>query len=266
MTTSPSDSGAEPFAKFDGFAEFSGFSGFSAFAEFSEAQIAWWRSGRLSAAPPPSRPGVPSVAADSPEDVVVPTEPDEPVLFVPDELPAGPVPLVVLLHGAQSTPADVLPIMEAEAQRRGVLLLAPKSIDYTWDVIVGGAFGPDVAALDSALSEVFERFDVDPSRIAVAGISDGASYALSLALANGDLFRRVVAFSPGYFAAGHRGTRPDIFVSHGRQDTVLPIEKTSWRVVSLLKRTGHHVTFREFDGGHEAPPEMVAAAMDFLTG
>ncbi len=186
------------------------------------------------------------------------------MLFVPDELPPGQLPLVVLLHGARSTPAEVLPLMEDQAQRRGVLLLAPKSIDYTWDVIVGGAFGPDVAALDSALSEVFEQFDVDPERIAVAGISDGASYALSLGLANGDLFKRVVAFSPGYFAAGHRGTRPDFFISHGREDRVLPIEKTSWRVVSLLKRTGHQVDFHEFTGEHEAPPDMVAAAMDFL--
>ncbi len=69
---------------------------------------------------------------------------------------------VVLLHGAGSKPADVLPIMQKQAQRRGFLVLAPKSIDYTWDVIVGGEFGPDVAALDRALSDVFSRFDVDP--------------------------------------------------------------------------------------------------------
>src|ERR1700712_1266699 len=256
MTLPPVDSGAAP---------------------FSETEIARWRSGRLSSTPPPGKPAPPvpgerltvgsrsddaqSADQDEPEAL----DPDEPVMFVPDRLPAGPVPLVVLLHGATSNPADVLPIMEEQAQRKGFLVLAPKSIDYTWDVIVGGAFGPDVAALDSALSEVFSQFDVDPERVAVAGISDGASYALSLGLANGDLFTHILAFSPGYFAPGHREGHPRIFISHGREDAVLPIEKTSWRVVSLLKRTGYQVDFREFTGGHEAPVEMVDAAVDSLT-
>jgi poly(3-hydroxybutyrate) depolymerase len=39
---------------------------------------------------------------------------------------------------------------------------------------------------------------VDPQRICVSGFSDGASYALSLGLANGDLFTHVAAFSPGF--------------------------------------------------------------------
>jgi phospholipase/carboxylesterase len=254
MTLPPVDSGATP---------------------FSETEIARWRAGRLSSTPAPGKPPVAgerlpvgsgsNAARPANQDEPEALDPDEPVMFVPDRLPAGPVPLVVLLHGATSNPADVLPIMEEQAQRRGFLVLAPKSIDYTWDVIVGGQFGPDVAALDSALSEVFSEFDVDPERVAVAGISDGASYALSLGLANGDLFKHVLAFSPGYFAPGHREGHPRIFISHGREDVVLPIEKTSWRVVSLLKRTGYQVDFREFTGGHEAPAEMVDAAMDSLT-
>ena len=38
---------------------------------------------------------------------------------------------------------------------------------------------------------------IDPSRIAMAGFSDGASYSLSVGLANGDLFSAVFGFSPG---------------------------------------------------------------------
>ena len=54
------------------------------------------------------------------------------------------------------------------------------------------------------------RYAVDPSRVAVGGFSDGASYALSLGLTNGDLFTHVLAFSPGFRRrerrAGPRGS------------------------------------------------------------
>lgn len=240
---------------------------------FSPEELAGWRTGRLSARPrtaadrqAPDANGRPVEQApelSAPEPATDP-DPDEPVLFVPDPLPAGPRGLVVLLHGAQSTPSDVLPLLEAQAQRDGFIVLAPKSIDYTWDIISGGGFGPDVAALDSALAEVFAGFDIDPDRVAVAGISDGASYALSLGLANGSLLKRVIAFSPGYFAQGHREGRPNIFISHGREDEVLPIDKTSWKIVSVLKRAGYPVEFREFTGGHEAPAEIVEVAAQLL--
>ncbi|MET3807831.1 putative esterase [Nakamurella sp. UYEF19] len=233
---------------------------------FSDVERARWRSGRLSAYPQPGRSedaeGIEQRLPDEPD---LPIDPDEPVLFVPDHLSAGPVPLVVLFHGATSRPSEVLPTFEEHAQREGFLVLAPKSIDYTWDVIVNGGFGPDVAALDSALSEVFSAFDIDPDRIAIAGISDGASYALSLGLANANLFKRVFAFSPGYFAQGYREGHPKIFISHGREDPVLPIEKTSWRIVSVLKTAGYEVDFREFTGGHEAPADLVDVTVDLLT-
>lgn len=58
-------------------------------------------------------------------------------------------------------------------------------------------FGPDVLYLNKALHHVFNRYSIDPSRLAVAGFSDGASYALSLGVANGDLFSHIIAFSPG---------------------------------------------------------------------
>jgi phospholipase/carboxylesterase len=228
---------------------------------FSEEELAGWRTGRLFARPAPTVGAAPpSGRAESVGGDAGAPDPDEPVLFVPEPLPAGPLGLVVLLHGARSTPADVLPLLEDQAQRGAFLLLAPKSIDYTWDVIVDGGFGPDVAALDSALVEVFAQFEVDPDRIAVAGISDGASYALSLGLANGSLFTRVLAFSPGYFAQGHREGRPKIFISHGREDRVLPIDRTSWKIVSVLTRAGYPVDFREFTGGHEAPADVVELA------
>jgi predicted esterase len=181
-------------------------------------------------------------------------------LFVPREL-ADPVPLVVLLHGAGGAPAGIIPFLQLEAEARGVLLLAPKSGDATWDVIRGG-FGPDVAAIDEALGEVLDRFPVAAERLVIAGFSDGASYALSVGLINGTLFRRIIAFSPGFLVAPSRAGRPSVFVSHGVDDPVLPIDRCSRRLVPVLEQEGYEVDYREFPGRHEVPAAMVAAALD----
>jgi phospholipase/carboxylesterase len=59
--------------------------------------------------------------------------------------------------------------------------------------------------------------------LAVEGFSDGASYALSIGLTNGDLFTHVVAFSPGFASPVAYTGKPPVFVSHGTHDEVLPI-------------------------------------------
>jgi phospholipase/carboxylesterase len=184
-------------------------------------------------------------------------------LLVPEALPDGPVPLVVMLHGATSNPRQALPYMQEEAAARGFLLLVPKSRDYTWDVIRGG-FGPDVEMIDDLLAEVYDRFQVDRERLAIAGFSDGASYALSLGLVNGLLVSHVLAYSPGFMVWAARQGRPKVFVSHGTEDQVLPIDRCSRRIVPLLEEGGYDVEYHEFTGGHVLREELVAAATDLL--
>jgi phospholipase/carboxylesterase len=169
-----------------------------------------------------------------------------------------------MLHGAASRAEDVSALLEDLAERIGAILLAPNSRGYTWDVIVGG-YGPDVAAIDRVLAWTFSSYAIDPARIGIGGFSDGASYALSLGLTNGDLFSHVLAFSPGFMApAGQEGS-PRIFVSHGTRDAVLPIDRCSRRIVPTLRRAGYDVAYREVDGGHAVPPEVVHDAADWFT-
>ena len=88
---------------------------------------------------------------------------------------------------------------------------------------------------------MFSRYAVEPLRLAVCGSSDGASYALSLGPTNGDLFTHVIAFSPGFASTEQRSSAPDIFVSHGTEDEVLPIDDTSRRIVPRLRLEGYDV-------------------------
>ncbi|MGY1662673.1 alpha/beta hydrolase [Geodermatophilus sp. SYSU D00705] len=175
----------------------------------------------------------------------------------------GPRPLLVFCHGAGGTAAQGLVAVRAAATARGALVLATTSVARTWDLLTGG-LGRDVAVLDAALDRVFGAHPV--SRVAIGGFSDGASYALSLGLANGDLLEAVLAFSPGFVAApAHRG-RPRVWVSHGTGDRVLPVDRCGRRVSRELAAAGYDVTYDEFDGGHVVPPDSVAAALDSWLG
>jgi phospholipase/carboxylesterase len=188
------------------------------------------------------------------------------LLYVPSRNdPTLPVPLILMLHGAGGIAGHVVPLLQGQADQHGVLVLAPDSRAATWDIIRGG-YGPDIAFIDRALGYVFERFRIDPLRLAVAGFSDGASYALSLGLMNGDLFRDVLAFSPGFVAPTAPVGMPRIFISHGNRDEVLPVERCGRRLARELTAAHYDADYREFAGGHIVPPEMVDAAVKRMLG
>jgi phospholipase/carboxylesterase len=187
-------------------------------------------------------------------------------ILVPQGLgPGTAVPLVIAFHGAGGVTAQMLDLLQPEAERRGVALLVPESRASTWDVIRGG-YGPDVAFIDRALETVSAQVAIDASRIGIAGFSDGASYALSLGLANGHVFSDILAFSPGFMAPPRQEGRPRIFMSHGRADEVLPIDRCSRRLAPALERAGYDLEYLEFDGGHVVPTAMIGRAFERFLG
>lgn len=185
-------------------------------------------------------------------------------LYVPETYdPALPAPLFMALHGAGQS-SDLWSTYLTRSESRAMILLVPESRAATWD-LVAGALGPDVAFLDRALAHTFERCRIDPSKACLAGFSDGASYALSLGLSNGDLFTHLIGYSPGFVRPVEPlvGT-PRIFVSHGRSDPVLAVTRTRDIIVPTLIDAGYDVTYREFMGGHEVPAEISLAALDWF--
>jgi len=175
-------------------------------------------------------------------------------------------PLVISLHGATRDADRGISLFRSLADEHGFLLLAPASEDGTWDAIQG-LFGGDVRFINRAMARTYELRRIDPARVAMAGFSDGASYSLSIGLANGDLFRAVFGFSSGFVIPGERVGKPPVFMSHGTIDPILPIELCSRRIVPQLKHEGYRVTYREFEGKHVLPPEIAAEAMGwFMNG
>ena len=182
------------------------------------------------------------------------------LLYVPEK-PSGA--FMLMLHGATQTPQRMLVRLKDAADALGVTIVAPKSAGITRDAI-RGQFGTDVAFIDGALRAAFAQSNVDRKRIALAGFSDGATYALALGRANGDLFTHVIAFSPGFLIPIDRVGSPRIFISHGTRDPILPIDDASRPILRDLRRENLSVTFREFDGEHWIPPEVAHAAFEWF--
>lgn len=215
--------------------------------------------GRLTARPGQTSPHV--SAPPSGVQALQIERPSDALLYIPTGYQSDhPVPLAVLLHGANGNAQNGLELLRGFADAANLILLAPTSHDYTWDVITN-QYGLDISVIDEALAQTFERYAVDPTRVAIGGFSDGASYALSVGLTNGDLFHHIIAFSPGFMAPAAQRDKPEIYISHGTRDTVLPIDRCSRRIVPQLERAGYRVRYHEFEGPHTVPSEIVQEAI-----
>lgn len=158
-------------------------------------------------------------------------------------------PLLVFLHGAGRGVDFFIDGVAPAADQAGVIVLAPMALENTWDAI-RGVFGHDIVGINAALTWVFNRWPIDPAKIVLSGFSDGASYALGLGRANGSLFARIAAYSPGFIIGVQPQGRPPILISHGTEDPVLPYTNTAEYIVPTLQREGYTVDFRSFQGPH----------------
>ena len=103
---------------------------------------------------------------------------------------------------------------KAAGTQPGLVLIAPASKGQTWSILRSEE-DHDLESVNLALAEAYERCEIDRTRIAVGGFSDGGTYALTLGLSNGELFRSIMALSPGGIVGGQQAGVPRVFVSHG---------------------------------------------------
>jgi len=197
------------------------------------------------------------------------------LLYVPTGH-AGPLPLLILLHKSSGSPKEWFSGGESfapYAENGRFIILAPESPGLSWGTGPKN-WGYDNVAINRALEEVFVRCPIDRNHLAIGGFSDGASFALSLGLANGDIFGYVIAFSPGFIVKAHARGRlgnnnevqiPLVYIAHGTGDNVLPIASTSRIFASSLRKNGYKVELHEFSGSHHLSRQVADQAMAWLT-
>jgi predicted esterase len=186
-------------------------------------------------------------------------------IYVPNGYKAAePLPFVLLLHGAGGTANHGIDLLQAYADKHQLILLAPSSRKGTWDLLVDDEFGNDLFFINEALSQTFRSYSIDPKHLAIGGFSDGASYALCVGLSNGGLFTHIIAFSPGFAYAPAPQGRPNIYISHGVHDGILPIDRCSRKVVPRLRDQGYDVNYQEFDDEHVIPSNIRKEAIEWF--
>ncbi|MAG31749.1 MAG: phospholipase [Deltaproteobacteria bacterium] len=191
-------------------------------------------------------------------------------LYVPESYdPSEARPLVVALHGAYGHGADFLWTWQREARSRRLILMAPTSRGSTWSFN-----GPDVdaASLASMLKYVRENWRVDPERILLTGLSDGATYTLLHGLREESPYTVLAPMSgvlhPANLVNGNieRAEGRRIYLVHGALDWMFPVQ-VARVAVGLLGDAGADLRYQEVeDLSHTHAREENARVLDWSWG
>ncbi|MCV2349419.1 alpha/beta hydrolase family esterase [Paucibacter sp. Y2R2-4] len=216
-------------------------------------------------------------------------------------LPGERLPLLLMLHGCGQT-ANAFAIstrMNSLAARERFMVLYPEQdrlanpqACWNWfDTASGKAYG-EAGLILRALDQVCARHPVDRSRVAVAGLSAGASMAALLAIRHPERFKAVVMHSgvpPGTAHSGitalgamkgRRATRslavsaaamgltpgpilPPLLVIHGGRDLVVADDNAHAAVQAWAEATGARAGLARQQGRGKRYPMQVT---DFKAG
>jgi phospholipase/carboxylesterase len=176
-------------------------------------------------------------------------------LYVPETYDEDrPWPLIVALHGGYSHGRDFLWTWLREARSRGYFVLSPTSTGRTWSI---GLIDPDARTLLKNLDEVRTQYRIEPSRILLTGMSDGATFGLGLGLHESMPFSAIAPVSgvlPPVDLSYARAKR--IYWVHGEQDWMFPVGRAV-HACRQLKEAGAEVILKVVhDLSHAYPREQ----------
>jgi polyhydroxybutyrate depolymerase len=150
--------------------------------------------------------------------------------YRPAELPSA-APLVLMLHGAggSASQAEVIFGWTELAEREGFVAVHPEGVDRTWNT-EGGCCGrasaqdvDDVAFLSRVVDDVARRVTVDPDRVFVTGMSNGAMMAYTLACTT-DLFAAAAPVAGTMLVDCADPAPVSVFHLHGTADTAVRLD------------------------------------------
>ena len=193
-------------------------------------------------------------------------------------------PLLVLLHGVGGNEEAMLSLASAVDPRflvvsaRGPHTLGPRA--FGWFHVTFGAQGPVIAADEAAASwaaiarfvdEAVAAYDTDPTRVYLAGFSQGAIMGLATLLTAPSRVAGVVAMSgrllpevlPHAAPAAALEGKP-VLIVHGVDDQKLGIDYAR-RARETLARFPLRLDYRELPMGHAMTTESVAEVARWLS-
>lgn len=189
-------------------------------------------------------------------------------VYVPEYYDAGRAwPVVVALHGGSGHGRAFLWSWLRDARSHGVILIAPTSVGPTWAIS-----GPDedTPNLERILAEVGGRWNTDPSRRLLTGMSDGGTFTYVTGLEGGSAFTHLAPVAASFhpmlaqFADRERLRNLPIRIVHGALDWMFPIE-VARQAFQALSLAGADVSLAELaDLSHTYPTEQNPGLIEWL--
>jgi poly(hydroxyalkanoate) depolymerase family esterase len=133
-------------------------------------------------------------------------------LYIPASAPAGPLPMVVMLHGCEQTAVEFAQgtRMNALAEEKGFAVVYPQQSlrghpnrCWHWYERSTQDGGDDIRLIAGIMDKVCADYPIDHRRVFVAGLSAGAAMANILALNHPDKVAAVGLHSGPVYGAGH---------------------------------------------------------------
>ena len=191
-------------------------------------------------------------------------------LYVPEYYtPDRPWPLVMALHGGSGNGRSFLWSWLREARSFGALLIAPTATGPTWALMGEDADTPNLSRI---LGIVQSRWNVDPARMLLTGMSDGGTFCYVTGLDAASPFSHLAPIASTFHplmaetADKNRLRGLPIFLVHGKLDWMFPVQ-VARQTREVLWIAGADVTYREIDDlSHTYPREINVEILRWLDG
>src|SRR5438132_3784592 len=183
-------------------------------------------------------------------------------------------PLAMALHGGSGNGRGFLWSWLREARSFGAILIAPTATGPTPEKSTWALMGDDTDSpnLFRILEDVRTRWNVDPARLLMTGMSDGGTFCYVSGLDAVSPFTHLAPVSATFhplmaeMADAQRLQGLPIHIVHGKLDWMFPVQ-VARQTQQALSAAGADVTYRELDDlSHTYPREMNAATLDWMNG
>ena len=191
-------------------------------------------------------------------------------LYVPEYYtPDRAWPLVMALHGGSGNGRGFLWSWLRDARSFGAILVAPTATGNTWALMGEDTDTPNLVRI---LDSVRSRYNVDPAKMLLTGMSDGGTFCYVSGLESTSPFSHLAPVASTFhplmaeMADAERLRGLPVYLVHGRLDWMFPVQ-VARQTNELLSAAGADMAYREIDDlSHTYPREINGEILNWLGG